>query len=408
MNVVLKNNKNKSTSNKSQSLSFSSETALFFLTLLLWIDRILLTYIRAFALRLPFIGSLTDYFIIVAYAFLIVFSIPQILKHLRLGDFIFLFVTVIICVLNHLLFVDNVEVSNEFLPVFLFLTFPLYFVGVSLDFEKVYPWLYRLSLITIASFTVYKLFFSAPMTDVESLYAGDMWSAYNVLPHVCVVALAALKKPGLINIAMTVTGIVMIALLGSRGPLLCAVLAIIVYLIFFKRHKHPFLTCFSIIAVAMVVIIQLNTIMQVLYELADSAGLSIRIFDKFFEGTFSDSSDRDKIAVQLYERIAENPVFGYGLFSDRVATGTYAHNIAIELWHAFGVFFGTAILGGIVVILGRAAIKVKKIEQYALLYIPLFFAGFVKLFLSGSILNELYLFMLLGFSVNLMRPRKYH
>ena len=404
MGIVLKY-ENRTILKSPDSMSFS-EVALFLLTMLLWIDRILLTYIRAVVMRLPIIGFMTDFLILAVYLLLIVLSVPQILKYLRTSDYVFFFATVIICLLNYLIFPENAEVLNLYLPNFLLLTFPLYFIGLSLDFEKVYPWLYRLSLITIPAFTAYKLFVSAPMTEMESLYHGDMWGAYNLLPHVCVVAIAMLKKPGLINIALTAMGVVMLASLGSRGPLLCAILAMAVYLVFFKKHKHPFLVYATLIIVTVAVWVGLDAIMQFLYDIAKEAGLSIRIFEKFFEGSISDSTGRDAIATHLYERIALDPIFGYGIFADRVAVGTYAHHIVIELWHSFGVIFGTVILGGIMIVLLRAAKVVKKADRYALLFIPLLFAGFIKLFLSNSFLEEIYLFWLLGIAVNFIRSSK--
>ena len=325
---------------------------------------------------------------------------------MRASDFFFLLATVIICLLNYIVFPLNVEVLDDLLPKFLFLTFPLYFIGLSLDFEKVYPWLYRLSLVTIVAFTLYKLFISTPMSDVQSMYHGDMWSAYNILPHVCVVAIAMLRKPGFINIALTAMGVVMIAFLGSRGPLLCAVLAMAVYMVFFKKYKNPFLVYFIMIIVAVAVIMELETIMLFFYDISKDAGLSIRIFEKFFGGAISDNTGRNYIAKCLYERIAENTIFGYGLFSDRVAIGTYSHNIAIELWHSFGVVFGNVLLGTIIIVLGRATQALKKACRYDLLYIPFLFTGFVKLFLSNSFLEEIYFFWLLGISVNLIRSSK--
>ena len=404
MGIVLKY-KDRTVSDSMKSMSLS-EVALFFLTLLLWIDRILLTYIRAIMMRIPIVGFMTDYLILAAYILLIVFSVPRILKRMRAVDGVFIFIIVTICLVNYIIFPENAAVLNMYLPNFLFLTFPLYCIGLSLDFEKVYPWLYRLSLLTIPAFTAYKLFISAPMTDVQSVYQGDMWSAYNLLPHVCVVAVAMLRKPGLVNIALTMMGVVMLASMGSRGPLLCTILAMAAYLLFFKKYKHPFLAGFLIVFVAVTVMLGLDTIMQLLYDIAKEAGLSVRIFEKYFEGSFSDSTGREVIAARLYERIAREPIFGYGIFADRVAVGTYAHHIVIELWHSFGVVLGSAILGGIIIVLLRAAKAAKKADRYALLFLPLLFAGFIKLFLSNSFLEEIYLFWLLGIAVNFIRSSK--
>lgn len=382
-----------------------SEMALFFLTLLLWIDRILLTYIRAVMLRIPVIGGMADGIIYTAYALLIVFSVPQILKCVRLSDLSFAFLTVCVCVLNYAFFPTNAEALDRYLPTFLFLTFPLYFIGLSLDFEKTYPWLYRLSLITIPAFAVHKLFVGAPMTEVQSIYVGDMWASYNLLPHACLIALAALKKPGVVNVAMAMMGIIMIASLGSRGPLLCIVMVVAVYLLLFKRYRQAAISYLLIAVVAGFVVINLDSIMWFLHDTAKAMGLSVRIFEKFFEGAISESSGRDIIAEQLCERIAERPLWGYGIFGDRAVIGSYAHQIVIEMWHAFGVLIGTAILGGIIVVLLHAGRVVKRQDRYSALFFSLLFAGFIKLFLSGSVFNEMCFFMLLGFSVKIVRRR---
>ena len=101
-----------------------SEVSLCLLTLLLWIDRILLSYIRAFIMRIPIIGAMADYFIGAAYVILIVLSLPKICKCMRLADLFFGIAVVVICLLNLLLFPENEAVLIEYLPAFLFFTFP--------------------------------------------------------------------------------------------------------------------------------------------------------------------------------------------------------------------------------------------------------------------------------------------
>lgn len=383
-----------------------SELALFALTLLIWCDRILVTYLRAVLLRVPMINMVADFLISAIYILLIVFALPQIFKKIKLNDLFFGVVVLLFCLFHFIIFPENTLLLKENLPTFLLYTFSLYYVGVTLDFEKIYPWLYKLSLVTIVAFTLYKLFISAPMDEIQSAYAGDMWSAYNLLPHVCVVAIGMLKKPGVINVALSVVGIVMLASLGSRGPLLCLVFAIASYLILFKTYKRPALAYALIIATTIALLLSLEPIMQFLYELSADLGLSIRVFDKFLEGEFSSSASRERIITQLQAMIKENPIIGHGMYGDRVALGSYAHNIAVELWHAFGVILGTVVLGGIIFVLLRATLITKKQKEYALLFLPLLFSGFVKLFLSGSIFEEPYLFLLMGISIAIIRNHK--
>lgn len=383
-----------------------SEIALFALTLLIWCDRILVTYVHAVLLRIPLINSAADFLISAVYILLIFLALPQIFRHMKLNDLLFGIAVLLTCLLTFLVFPENTTLLKEKLSSFLLLTFSLYYIGISLDFERIYPWLYRLSLITIVAFTLYKLFVSAPMDEIQSTYEGNMWGAYNFLPHVCLVTIRMLKKPNPLNVTLSIVGIVMLAFLGSRGPLLCVILAIASYLILFKKYKRPFLAYFLIIAAAITLLIFLEPIMQFLYELSADLGLSIRIFDKYFGGEISSSTSRERIITKLQAMIWENPIIGHGMYGDRAAIGTYAHNVAVELWHAFGVILGTAVLGSIIFVLLRATLITKKQKDYALLFLPLLFSGFVKLFLSNSLLEEMYLFLLLGVAVNLIRSHK--
>ena len=390
---------------ESKSMSLS-RLALFFLTLLIWIDRILLEYVRAVIMRLPLIGSMADFIITGIYIVLVILALPRIFKSMRTVDFLGGLIVLVICLLNLILFPDNAENLEEYLPVFLLYTLPLYYIGLSLDFQKIYPWLYRLSLITIIAFTIYKLFINEPMDETQSLYEGDMWGSYNLLPHVGLVVMRMLKKPNVLNISLSAIGILMIASLGSRGPLFCILLMIALYLFMFKKYKHPVLVKFSFLALAVIVLIGLDAIMMFLYDLSDNLGLSIRIFDKYFDGALTDSSGRDRIREALFEAIRENPIIGLGLYADITSTGSYAHNIIIELWVEFGIIFGTGLFIWLTYIIARTIVKLRQLNDWVLLVLPLFVSGFVKLFLSGSCLNELYFFLLLGICVNCNRWKK--
>ena len=141
-----------------------------------------------------------------------------------------------------------------------------------------------------------------------------------------------------------------------------------------------------------------------MYRQTQRLGLSIRIFDKLLSGEFAVSTGRDAIRETLLDAIARNPFLGYGLCSDRVLAGHYAHSLALELWVEFGVIFGTAILIALTVALWRGYRKADgEIKPLILL---LTFSSFFKLFLSGSYLNERFLLLLLGLCVCSIRLAK--
>ena len=135
-----------------------------------------------------------------------------------------------------------------------------------------------------------------------------------------------------------------------------------------------------------------------MYNKANSLGLSVRIFDKLLSGTASNVSSRDVIQAKLFDAIGVRLFDGYGLCGDRVIAGSYAHNIVIELWVEFGLLIGTMIFALIALTLLRGYLSAKTIECKGLI-ISLIFACFFKLFLSGSYLDEKFLFLLLGLCV---------
>lgn len=390
-------------SGKAKLLARISETSLFILALMVWTSRILMTYVRTILYRLPVIGFMAPGIIVAAYLIMILLALPAMSKKLKAADVFFGLAVLAVCLLNFWLFPDNTVALEEHLNIFILYTFPLYYIGLTMDFDKIYPWLYWLSLITIFAYTGYKLFLSAPMDEIQSLYQGDMWGAYNLLPHVCVVALQMFKKMNILNVAATATGFLMLLSLGSRGPNICLILAMVLYLMFFKEYKKKLIVRALIILVGIAVIAFLDPIMRFLYDLMGDMGLSVRVFEKYFEGSFTVSDTRDALKDKLYELIYENPGIGYGIYSDYTAVGVYAHSIIVELWMSFGVFIGSGIFAGIVAVFIKALKRVKEYKNYVMLLLPLFVAGFVKLFLSSSIMEEIYFFLLLGVCVNLIR-----
>lgn len=362
-----------------------------------------MTYVRWVIMRLPIIGSMADEIIFMTYIAVIVLALPQIINRTRISDIAFGIITVAICLINIILFPSNASALEENLPTFLFYTFPLYYVGLSMDYKKFYPWLYWLSIITIIAYSARRIFVAAPMDDAQSQYQGDMWEAYNMLPHVCVVVLAALKKPAILNTMVSTVGIIMLASLGSRGPLLCLLIMMSVYLMLYKKYKRPNLSKVIILVVAAVILVYLDNIMIGMRDIAENMGLSVRVFDLYLEGEIAESRERAIIRKTLMRMIKDNPVFGYGLYSDYTAVGIYAHNIVLELLLTFGVIAGGGLFSVLIILLLKALITAKRSDSFAIIILPLFASGFIKLFLSGSYMSEINLFLLLGICISEFR-----
>ncbi len=395
--VYIKSLKNK------KNLIYSPLEILFSL---IWIKDIILSYVKGVILKLPVVNNIAEFFIPVLISFFVILSVPEFLKKIKLSDFMFYITIVLICILNFFIFPDNQNVLLKIIPTFLLFVVPMYFIGTSIDFKRVYKLLYWLSVFTIFTRFLYSLTFEKAMSEVESLYVGNMMASYQLLPHVCVVVLAFFNKPNVINIISSVIGIIFIFSFGSRGPLVCLAVLVILYLLFFKKYKRPLLVYTSIITAGGLLFVFFDRLLMWFYNISLKLGLSVRIFAKFFEGDFFVSSSRNRIIELLFEKISQKPVLGYGIAGDRTIIGGYSHNLAVELWVSFGIIIGTILIGALFFICIRALMKSKRnsIDNMAILL--LICCGLINLFISGSYLSAPYLFLLIGLCIAVFRKNK--
>ena len=172
--------------------------------------------------------------------------------------------------------------------------------------------------------------------------------------------------------------------------------------------KRPVL--FLCLSTLVMVILFAFGLLDFLYEIGEKNGFSLRILDKLESGEIATSTSREKIAARVWEHTLQSPVFGMGLFADRrVAGGSYAHNIALEILIQFGLVFGSALLGIMIFMLVGSYRYLRKSGQTITLdfFGAVVFSFAFKLMLSDSYLTEPYFFMVLGFAGAVMSDRKW-
>ena len=110
------------------------------------------------------------------------------------------------------------------------------------------------------------------------------------------------------------------------------------------------------------------------------------------------------------EIILNNLLFGKGLFGDREAlrivsgVTTYVHNIFLEIWIDFGLIFGTFFIIAVLFLLIRGLFnRNTNCRNLVCYFIPM---GFIKLFVSGSYLQEPFFFILMGICVSTIINKK--
>ena len=114
-------------------------------------------------------------------------------------------------------------------------------------------------------------------------------------------------------------GVVLILMLGTRGPLLCLIVFLLAFLFLNFRH-NPVMTI-NLLLVIGAFYIFLRPIMLVLMFLTRMVGLSTRIFESFLDDelvNYESSSGRDKIHELLWNQIV-NDRGGIGYGRDTIA-----------------------------------------------------------------------------------------
>lgn len=146
----------------------------------------------------------------------------------------------------------------------------------------------------------------------------------------------------LLFLPLAAMAVVLVLLSGSRGALLSTCTAILIY--FACSHAR-----FSKrIIIALIAILVLGTIF--LFTDVGSAALERfqhRVVDLTVEQGYS--SGRDEIASDALEIANRNPAFGYGLAGFQWRTGTYPHNLFLEILCDCGIV-GLVLFGASLVI----------------------------------------------------------
>lgn len=353
-------------------------------------------------LRIPYIKLVANYYFPVLIAVCLALALPFILSYIKPKDIIFVLIITMVYFFQVVLYPSNREyllsVSMDFFATVL----PLYFIGLCIDERKHFNILYIASIVNVFAFILYISVLSNEAHSDQLLYSGFMHRAYTLLPQLLVIIGHAMKKPNVFNITTGVVGGIVLATCGNRGSVLLLFAFIIIGLLFLVERKvRKGVYAFICISFAFILFFY-QWIIEQLSALIANWGMSPRFLNYIISGGFFESKGRSVITQKLFEMIAENPLAGYGLAADHVATGSYAHNLVIELWTSFGVIIGTLLFIFTAFIITKAWTNNKN----AIILSVLVCAGFFKLFISNSFLFEGMFFVLLGYCVSLIRKNK--
>lgn len=334
----------------------------------------------------------------------------------RLADLLFYLACIVVATFTFVC-IENSWFTIERLFTLIFMTVPCYFLGLLYsDFKDIEDLMYKCSVIVLISNAFYLVFY---LSSGKMLLTDNMDWAYKVLPSICLIVNHLFDKKSKMSVCMSILGCFMLLALGTRGPILC--LIIFVILKYIKKNgikKSVCIACVVLIVVELVLSSSaFNTQMLRMGKKLENAGFSPRIVEMLVLRNISDGNGRDSIKETLVEKIKEKPFTGYGIFSDRKLTkglidyeystkyteGTYAHNIILEFFCDYGVVLGMILL---VIVCLLIFFSFKKIEnENSGGFLTFVVCGFVHLFVSGSYLQSTMFFCLLGICTAILRKR---
>lgn len=307
--------------------------------------------------------------------------------------FIFTFTIIL---LQYLFYPQNISGINSILMYMLLINIPTFIYLISIKDISIFMRATRL-----ASYIIFTIVFTLGILVLTGFVELDTYSmslSYYALFPALISLGDLLKSVRLKQAIIFIVSLLIIIILGSRGPLLC--IATFFLLNFFKKEKamtvKEILTKTFIVLGTILIAINLKNIFGFLYEYFLTRGIYSRTLFMFQEDNYS-VSGRDHILNSIIGEIITKPITGIGVAGDRILTGTYSHNIFVEIISGYGVILGGVVSILLVVLVVRALI-ISNFQWYGILTFWLS-VGFIHLMISGSYLIEMRFWIFLAIVV---------
>lgn len=353
-----------------------------------------------------------SYFTPVLYGFIIMISIYSYWTIFQRSTKAFLIVISIISVyiVNYLIFVNNRPfIFTEILDGVYNPTYRLFFYALPLlvlalkifDYDTLYKIIYKYSVINTSVGVITYI--------VVVVFQGGkieyMTFSYNLLFGLSICTYHAFENKSRLSQFLALAGVLVLLFGGARGALVTFLTFLLLYSIFLRKNRLNYKSLFLSSFLGMVLIytyLNFESIVRSLMVFGSDFGINSRTLSQIAEGSFLESYGRTNIREVLIAGITDSPITGYGLWGDRFVTlnyghgkASYAHNIFLEIVTQFGVILGIFLIITLLWLIIKKVYHNDRSYYFVILFcvIP---SGLIKLFFSGSYLNEPYFFFLIG------------
>lgn len=330
-----------------------------------------------------------------------ILALPWILRKFTKMTVLGIVAVLFLAFLQWLIFPKNKEYIVGFDPMSVFalqphslLTVtPYILLGTAVtDMEGLKNTLHKIARVGI---TLGVLAYALAIANESELRYDDMSNAYGLCMLLCILIVDLRKK----DVWFITAGILGVVLAGTRGPLVCIMIAFVMRMIWMEKNLTQKMLK---ITVCILVLWALGSgmlawILEFISEMFAAVGVTeLRLVDYMRDGMIADSSGRDTLSDTLWAGILESPILGRGIGGDRLLLkgGAYAHNIFMELWTWWGLIAGTIAIAAICYALVSAMLSGS--TSYRTVIVALVSGVLVKLLFSSSLLFSKEFMILLG------------
>lgn len=295
---------------------------------------------------------------------------------------------------------------------FMMYVLPCYFIGLTINYERdheILLWLARMSFIVVLFWQICLLLRLVEVSEGADGGLGEqMEQAYMLVYPICFLFNESMKKHKLIDIIMTIISIILLLMMGTRGPFIVICIYLAVYLVFLKEYKKYKLFWRSLVIGLLFILLKYSTVISLaMIPISTELGFSSRVFQNIVDSGYNldDSSGRDDIYGPTLNAIQSNEgILGYGWGGDRNLNnmGFWAHNFELEILAQFGILVGGLILLLVIGVFYKSCVKSKG-TYYFQFIIVMFFIGLMCIQLSSTYIKWPLFFVFLGVCVSTLR-----
>lgn len=230
--------------------------------------------------------------------------------------------------------------------------------------------------------------------------------SYMMLTPILLEIWSLKRKFSVIGFVLVTISIFIMIIFGSRGPLFS--LIAFVFLLFFilPKNRQRKIGLTLILIGSVILFIFIPNILSFVYDIGLNFGVESKTLLLISQENLFYDNGRFLLYEQSWLLFLESPLFGKGMFADRLfLSGNYVHNVFLEILLNFGFIFGFPLILSLIFIIFRVVTSKNKTHKE--LFVFFIAIGFIPLLVSGSFWVQKEFFALIAIGLICIRSKKY-